>query len=274
MSFDQIERSNYDGIPTILFEFTLGGNVWRYSGGQSAVTFNGVTYPSINVSREGFTLSGNPDDDSMIISISASTPVAQLFNGTPPSDSIGVAIRSLHRGDTEAPVVWSGFVKSAKRVSTVEFQLTCNSLLSTLNRNGLRLSWGRGCPHALYDRGCKVNPAHYATGATVQAMNGNHLISNAFAVLHNWQNGFLSGGFLTFVSANGTTERRAIEEHWQDAIRLLDSTDGINVGNWVVVYPGCNRTTAQCQARFGNLDNYGGFPHMPNKSPFDGDPVF
>lgn len=271
MSFDQIERSNYDGKPIMLYEFALGSKVWRYCGGQNDLNFNGELYPAFGIAHDGYSSSGNPTSDDLNINASAKIEVAALFNGTPPSDTIRCAIRTLHFGDTEAPVVWSGIVKSMKRVSTVEVIFNCNSLLSTLNRNGLRLSWQRGCPHALYDRQCRVDPASYATVVQVSAVTGTSLTALGIAALGD---GYLDGGFLSFSGQYGTTERRAIEMHMGNRIDLLGSTDGIEVGQMIAVYPGCNRTTSMCMSKFGNLDNYGGFPHLPNKSPFDGDPVF
>lgn len=271
MSFDQIERSNYDGKPIMLYEFTLGSAVWRYTGGQNPVTVNGATYAALAIAHDGYSMSGDPSADDITIRTSSKIEVSNLFNGTPPSDPVRLSIRTLHFGDTEAPVVWSGTIKSMKRVSTVEVTFNCNSLLSTLNRNGLRLSWQRGCPHALYDRLCRVNPDAYGTAIRVDAVLGDHIESSGAAGLPN---GYLNGGFLAFTTPHGTIERRAIEEHWQHRIRLLGLSDGMAVGQWINVYPGCDRTTATCVNKFNNLDNYGGFPHLPNKSPFDGDPVF
>lgn len=271
MSFDQIERSNYGGKPIVLYEFTLGPTVWRYTSGQEDISFKGSSYKALGLKHEGYTLSGNPSSDDLTINISASAEVTTLFNGTPPSDPIQIAIRTLHFGDDEAPVVWSGHVKSARRVSMVEFAFVCNSLLSTLNRNGLRLSWQRGCPHALYDRLCRVDPADYATLVQVTAMTGSSLTAGGLSSLGN---NYLAGGYLSFNGPYGTTERRAIESHGGNTISLLGATDGIAVGTWITVYPGCDRTTPTCLNKFDNLDNYGGFPHLPTKSPFDGDPVF
>ena len=271
MSFDQIERSNYDGKPVVLYEFTLGESVWRYAGAQNDIEIGGVLYEALPIAHEGYSMSGNPDEDDLSIRISLRAAVTSLFNGTPPSRSLQISVRTVHFGDEEAPVVWSGIVKSMKRVSTVEATFNCNSLLSTLNRNGLRLSWQRGCPHALYDGLCRVNPDHYATAIQVQAVTGDHVESSGATALPN---GYLNGGYLSFVSEHGVTETRAIEEHWQHRIRLLGLTDGIAVGQWIIVYPGCDRTSSTCVNKFNNLSNYGGFPHLPNKSPFDGDPVF
>lgn len=271
MSFDQIERSNYDGAPVTLYEFAIGSVAWRYTDGQNDVLLNGLTYSTLAISHEGFSLSGDPDSDDLTVKLSARAEVTDLFVATPPSETLLLRIRTLHRGDTDAPVVWSGLVKSGRQSSQIEFSFLCNSLLSTLNRNGLRLSWGRGCPHALYDRGCTVNPDHYATAVQVTSMTGSSITSAAIAALGD---GYLAGGFLSFPTDYGTTERRAIESHGGSTIQMLGTTDGISVGDWIVVYPGCERTTAVCQSKFNNLSNYGGFPHLPTKSPFDGDPVF
>ena len=67
--------------------------------------------------------------------------------------------------------------------------------------------------------------------------------------------------------------RRGIESQNGNNFQVLGSTDGLEVGTAVTLYPGCPRNTTACKL-FNNLPNYGGFPHLPGKSPFDGSPVF
>lgn len=271
MSFDEFERSNYNGVPRFLYEFTLGSTRWRYCNAQASITHLGAVYQAVPVKHGEIVMSGDASADDLALNISAKADVTGLFVATPPSASLAVVIKTLHRGDTEAAVIWTGIVKSGKRVSDAEFEFNCNSLMSTLTRNGLRLTWGRGCPHALYDRGCKVDPADHGVTAQVAAVTGNTVVSAAFA---NYADGHFAGGFVSFTGAYGTIERRAIERHVGNTLTLLGPSDGINASAWVTAYPGCDRVTATCLNKFNNLPNYGGFPHLPNKSPFDGDPVF
>ena len=271
MTFDSKERSNYDGVPTTLYEFSLGLTYWRYAASEEDVIVDGETYKATAIVNDGYSSSGNPTTDDMTIRINAFAEVTQLYVGTPPSEQVRLRVRTVHLGEAEAPVFWAGHVKSGKQVSSVEFAFVCNSLLSTLNRNGLRLSWGRGCPHALYDRSCRVNPADYATTVSIESLVGNALTSTAFVALGD---GYLSGGFLSFTGSHGATERRAIKAHVGETITLLGPADGLSNGMVITVYPGCNRITSTCQSKFDNLANYGGFPHLPTKSPFDGDPIF
>lgn len=271
MTFDSIERSNYGGVPRTLYEFSLGETFWRYASGDNDIAFKGVVYRSIAITNDGYSSSGNPDTDEMIVRLDSRATVTALYLGTPPSEPLQLRVRTLHRGDTDAPVVWAGLVKSGKQVSSVEFVFTCNSLLSTLDRNGLRLSWGRGCPHALYDRGCRLDPDDFGLTVSVDQISGNTITSNALSTLDN---DYLSGGFMSFIGVHGATERRAIKKQNGSSFTLLGPADGIDEGAWIVVYPGCNRVTTTCESKFNNLANYGGFPHLPTKSPFDGDPIF
>ena len=271
MTFDLIERSNYNGTPTTLYEFSLGDTYWRYAASENDVTLLGVTYIALAISNEGYSSSGNPDTDEMNVRLDARALVTRLYLGTPPSEPVQLRVRTVHRGDTEAPVVWAGQVKSGKQMSSVEFSFVCNSLLSTLNRNGLRLSWGRGCPHALYDRSCRVDPNDYGTSVMIASLTGNIIVSGAFGALGD---DYLAGGFLSFVGPHGAIERRAIKSHEGSSITLLGPADGLAEDMWIVAYPGCNRITSTCETKFSNLANYGGFPHLPTKSPFDGDPIF
>lgn len=271
MTFDQRERSNYDGVPTTLYEFAIGDTTkYRYANGTEDVVLGGVTYLGVAVSDSGIIQSGETQNDDFTISLPANTSIADLFRGTPPSQQIFVIVREMHRGDADAPVVWAGTVKSGKRSKLTEFQIVCKTLTSSLNRMGVRLSWGRGCPHALYDRNCRVDKADYATLVQVTALDG----AGFNATVSSLGNGYLAGGFVEFEILPGVIDTRPIESHVGDRINLLSASDGIAVGMWMTVYPGCDRVTSTCEAKFNNLSNYGGFPHLPTKNPFDNDPVF
>jgi uncharacterized phage protein (TIGR02218 family) len=271
MTFDASERSNYDGAPSTLYEFSVGTTYWRYVAAQNDIVLGGNTYTALAIANEGYSASGNPETDDLQVRISARALVTDLFLGTPPSTQVLLRIRTVHKGDTDAPVVWSGSVKSGRQVSLAEFVFTCNSLLSTLSRNGLRLSWERSCPHALYDHSCRVDPTAFDTLVQITQLTGSSVTATGIASLGD---GYLSGGFLSFVGSHGATERRPIEGHVGNTVYVMATTDGLAVGSWITLYPGCNRTTVVCDLKFNNLANYGGFPHLPNKSPFDGDPVF
>jgi len=269
MTYNTLEISNYDGAPVALYEFEVGSTSWRYTSARADITSLGHTWLSAAINDDGITLSGNSDEDEFVITI-PKNDFTELFTSTPPSQTIYVTVRRLHYGDDEAPVVWSGTLKSVKRENALVCKISCRTITSSLNRLGLRLAFSRNCPHSLYDISCGVNKNAHAVTAMVMSLTGNSFIHNG--PIPAGAN-FYSGGFIEF-TVNGLVERKPIESQLGSTITLLTSTDDMTIGTMVTMYPGCDRTTATCQNKFNNLSNYGGFPQLPTKSPFEFDPIF
>ena len=58
------------------------------------------------------------------------------------------------------------------------------------------------------------------------------------------------------------------------ALTIMGGTQKISVGTLITVYPGCDGQVKTCRDKFNNVLNFGGIPHMPNKSPYDGSRIF
>jgi uncharacterized phage protein (TIGR02218 family) len=273
MPFDDLEISNYDSLPQTFYEFKLGPATWYYTNSAFDITAEGHTYIGLPISDNGIKQSGEVDTDDITITLPHSADFNTLFLGTPPSEEILATIKRRNFGASELVVAWVGTVKSnARDTARATNKVVCKMLVASLNRPGLRLSWGRNCPHALYDQMCRVDPADFATTVQVDSVVGNRITSAAVDLIDDH---YLVGGYLEFIRTSvGAVERRAIEENIGSQINVLGVADGIQVGDFITVYPGCARTVAACKNKFNNLPNYGGFPHLPGKSPFDGDPVF
>jgi len=82
------------------------------------------------------------------------------------------------------------------------------------------------------------------------------------------------GGFIEWQHPVRGTEFLVIETQNGNACEMFGDTGGLYYNLAVTAYPGCKRTTDDCGTKFNNLDNFGGVPDLPGKSPFDGDPVF
>ena len=276
MTFDLYEKSEHLAVPSVLYEFRLGTAVWTYTSSEHAITLFGGTedelvFEPAAISDGGYSQSGDVSNDDMTITLPKSLPLVDLFKGTPPSEAVYVVVRRKNRGNDEAAVVWVGSITNLKVVDAVSAEAVCWMLTSSFNRNGLRLAWSRGCPHALYDIGCRADKAAFAISMQVTALTPVSVTSPALIPLAD---NYLSGGFFEWELTEGVLERRPIETQAAGVMVVLGITDGLNVGDWITVYPGCDRTSSTCESKFNNLLNYGGFPHMPGKSPFDGDPVF
>ena len=258
-----------DGQPITLYQFALGNNqkVWRFTDADQDITVNGEQWLATAISD-----SGRKTGDNLRVSLPSDNAVAQLFRGIAPSQSVTLTVMRLHWQDNEIRVVWIGTIIEAKRPETHQTELISAGLSSTMRSAGLRLMWGRSCPYSLYDSDCKVDKAKFAVaGLRVQAVTGTTITVGFPSQLpDNWFN----AGFIEWTDSLGVREVRAVTVHHNNLLTIMGGTQKISVGTLITVYPGCDGQVKTCRDKFNNVLNFGGIPHMPNKSPYDGSRIF
>lgn len=273
MSFEAKEQSIQDGKPVVLYAFNRGAKRWCYTSADRDIEYGGDTYSKIGaISDSGFTQSGQATVDDLKVTISASSGIAAIYHGTPPSDTVYLTVRNMHYGDGFAVIQWVGIVQQVRQASAAKAEIVCQALGATLQREGLRLGWDRMCPHTLYDHRCKVDKTAYVVEvAAITGLTGVHITAPEFDTKPDHH---FDAGFVEWDLGDGVIERRPVEVHLGDTVTLLAFTDGLAIGDSLRIYPGCRRTITECDEKFDNHLNYGGFPLLPGKSPFDGNPVF
>jgi hypothetical protein len=285
MSFSDIEISNEDGRPVWLYEFRLATKYWRYTSADRDIPWGGDPedpdiWAAETIFHEQITQGGSSDD--LQIPIQPNLDIVPLFRVNSPSQSLWLTIRRRHQGDPddEAPVAWVGTVSNIKQDSEAQATVFAVSISATFDRNGVWLGWGRNCPLSLYGRGCNNqgsnDPSDHAYPATLATNGGNQITIEEEIVPSE---GSFTGGYFEWETLDGFTERRGIEVALDEStFSILGLVGDIEEGTEITLYPGCARNTTNCKlfgsGPRGNLDNYGGFPHLPGKSPFDGTPVF
>lgn len=283
MTFDAYEETSYQGVPIFLYRFNRGSEFWYYTSADQDIDniisvgiaeFATEHYLAYPISDAGVVQSGEPTQDSIAITLPWVSPVAALFVGTPPSLPVNVAIFRKQALDpaAQARLSWMGTVSQVKRTAPGTAELTCNTIALSLQQNGLRLGWGRTCPYVLYDpKTCKADKTAHATTGVILALDGANLSVAEFA---SRPDNYFYGGFVEWLVADSTHERRAIQGHTGTVIQVIGLTDGMTVGLSVTAYRGCDRTIQTCNDAFANVDNNGSCPTLPGRSPFDGNPVF
>lgn len=273
--YNDLEISSASGRPVALYTFWYGNTYWYYCTADEDKTLDGKTYLAQAITDEGVTQGGSDQND-LRITTQKNHPVAELFRNSKPGGKVWLSVRRWHIGDPddETPLLWLGTVITVREINKATVEMACRSLGGTYDRQGLRLAWGRMCPHVLYDVGCNVNNSNpksdHAYVHEIATLTGTN-----FTVVdyEDPSEGNFSGGFFEWEREDGSIDRRAIERQDGNDFAVLGSTEGLSVGQEVTLYPGCARNTTTCKL-FDNLANYGGFPHLPGKSPFDGSPVF
>ncbi len=277
MAFDTYETSNADGRPVTLYEIRWGNTLWKYTSADTDQFYptedEGNRFRAVAVKDNGMTQGGSSETD-VQLDIASNLPIVALYADSPPTGKVWLTVRRKHPDDPigEAPVYWVGRISNVSRgQNPAEATVRGISITKLLKSGGLRLTWGKNCPHCIYDSACKVNPADHAYEVEVEAVAGN-LVTFAEETIPT--EGTFTGGYIEWLR-QGETETRGIEVALSGtSIRVLGRVPGLAEGDTATVYPGCDQTASTCDEGFDNIDNNGGFYFMPEKSPFDGTQVF
>lgn len=262
MSYLSREQSAYDGHPLELYRFALGGEQWLFTSAAHEVAYGSDLYQPVFIKRGGFTKGGDTRKSTIEIEVAASNPVALLFRTGWLAATMIVTIFRHHHGDSEFSVLWKGRITGCRWSGSVA-TLTSDSVFTLFRRAGLRRVYQIGCPHALYDQGCRLDAASWQVDSTITTVSGNQLV---IAGAGAYPDGYFVGGMLL-----AGAEYRLITAHSGTSITLVDAVPSALAGGAVSLWPGCDRSTSTCNSRFNNLDNYGGLPFLPKKNPFSGD---
>lgn len=266
MSYQGIESSTASGRPVELYEFALGAKRWRFTSGQEAVSYFSQTYAPAALQRGGIEQGTELNRAGLSIRVFRDNPVAALFVAQPPDGIVSVTILRRHLTDPaqEWITLWKGRVVGC-RFSGSTAELSCEPVATSLKRTGLRARYSLLCRHPLYSAGCGASKESVRVDGTVAAVAG---ASVQVAAAGSRPDGYFVAGMLA--TNDGA---RMIVGHAGATLTLSAPFPGLVVGMTVRLYPGCQKTTADCAGKFSNIVNFGGFPAIPAKNPFSGDAV-
>ncbi len=270
MTFDSRERSADQGRPVEIYTFTRGPIAWRYTSSESDQVVDFQTYRRAAIRRTGIEQGSEMNRSGLKLTVPRDLEVAQLYQLTPPSDTIALTLRQYHVGDGELAVVWSGRI-IAVGFSGSQADISLEPVSTSMRRNGLRRRYQAQCPHALYGTACGVLAAAHRLVAAVSAVSGLNVTA---AALSGQPDGYWEGGYLEWEIVTGVFERRFIFGHTGSTVEVDTVPLGLTPGTAVNFYPGCDRSLATCNGKFSNAPNFGGQPFRPKKNPYGSDPIF
>ncbi len=278
MTFIAQELSVEAGAPCELYEIRYDAQTWYYTSSDAGYfdVATSRTYVPLVVSRSNIIGSSDPSRGTLELDVERNAEFLELFRVAPPSSVVALTIKRFHRTDSalQLVVVWSGRILNVSW-STSAARLNCESIRSSVAQFGLRRQFQLQCPHVLYGPSCRASKALHQVEGTVTAMSSAHMTIPA---LSGYANNYFAGGYVEWTHGSiAATERRAIRTSQASTgvVEILGVPTGIDVGDPVRVYPGCDHTLGSNGClKFSNTENYGGFPHTPSKNPFGGDPLY
>lgn len=281
MTFEAFETSQEAGQPVELYKFTAGTLTFRFTSAQdeqivgvtAPVNIQG-TYEPIPIHRGRVQASADgARKDGIQIEMPSSNEFAQRYINIVPGVRSRLEIFKFHRGDTPTPEFITVFKGDIQTVSfTKQGRLATMQVLSLARAKGRaipRFTYQGPCNHMLYDARCKISETDpsfekFLTVASIDSTNTVLTVTGAggFPSLDFFVSGFLEfdDDFRTVVKQDGIGE-----EDLTILVPFLNSP----VGQTIRCLAGCQlRLTLDCDLKFANVINFGGFPYVPKKNPF------
>ena len=247
-----------------LYAFASSSAQFHLTPHEFDVDLDGDLYLSLPIERNELALGAEAAKAALDLKLPSDCDlVRHLLASSLTGDTTAITLR-IGRRDTWGDYWWLSGTRWMGRVLGVEVandqaRVRCESAQVSLKRIGLRRLYSRNCSHVLYSAACGATPI---TGsAFVLEVYGRNV------ELDGGTPGSVSGGVAGGWLQTPEGGRHMIVSDYGSGVELLYPV-AIAPGTEVLLTVGCDHSTATCQARFNNLDNYGGFPAIPAKNPF------
>lgn len=257
---------------TELYRFSEQGSssVWTFTSGNELVTYNAEDYSPTAISRTEAQVKNEISKANIEVHLPLTNEVAIRWMADNGERIVTLTIFERDKAGV-VNVVWKGRLASILPGMT-DVTLKMESIFTSLRRPGLRARYQRSCRHALYGRGCRLNPEDFAVNGTVSNRSGNSLVITEAA---GYAAGYFVGGMLR--TADGTLSYVTGHNGAVITIQRMSFSILSEIGDGfpfaVKLYPGCPHDRSTCNSRFNNLLNYGGFDFIPVKNPMGGSSI-
>lgn len=131
-----------------------------------------------------------------------------------------------------------------------------------------RFFFSRPCNHRLFGPGCNLDKADFAWATTIKAMDAPTRIITLDGIALGAAPGHFEAGYFEHLGSNLNVSISWSDELSGDTrVKAFAWLPGMEVGDEVIAYPGCRHIPIDCQDRFNNSANFGGFAWVPAKNP-------
>ena len=264
MTYSAQELSAEAGAPIELYDFRIGTDVYTLTSSPDQVTYDSVAYTPAEISRQEIGYSSDERTQILEINLPASHPLPRKYINSAPGLRASATIRRVHRTDAanEVIVIFKGLVQSVGFSNDgLRARIAVVPLSGALSRPAPRFTHQGQCNHVLYDDGCTVSNSLFRYTGTVTGVVGDVLTVNGLA---SKGTGWANAGYVVV----GGVDYRLILNHTGDNIQLLLPFFPSPLSQTVEVFAGCNHDPTDCDGKFANFINYGGFAFVPLRNIF------
>ena len=246
------------------------GVVLGFTDHDRALTFAGTDFePSGGFTaseiRAGSDLGVDAQDAEGVLSSDRITE-ADIIDGR--YDGAEVEVWRVSWRDTaERVLIRRGVIGEIRRGKTA-FTAEMRSLAHLLDQPVGR-SFQYACDRALGDARCRVDLASdgcAGAGAVTDMLGDRSFIASSLSA---FPAGWFANGLLTWISGANTGRVAEVLIHTRDVVVTLTLLEapvgGVAARDGFTLVAGCDKTAATCAAKFANIANFRGFPHIPGQ---------
>ena len=270
-TYQELEEARIQPLLVELYEFKVGVLTYRYtSSDQDMVPSDGAGHVYASEYFERTTVAQNEElnKENVTVSVHRDNAVAKLYWKRPPDQTIIMSIWRYHHSNTleqEVVLYWSGRILSCSFKGTVA-ELVCEATSTSMKQPGLTRKYQGSCPHPLYSVNCKVVRANQEFYTNVSVSTGDVIEATGASA---YADNHFTGGYLNWLGSDGNQQSRMIYSHTGEQLTLDWEIAGMKVLDQLWIYPGCKHNMSDCFNKFMNIINYGGFPYVPEKNPYE-----
>ena len=245
-------------IDLYLFQTTtMPFYIWHHTSASSSYVYDQETYRPLPIGRGNLLSTDELQKNMLSVSVPLSSEIARLCLAQTQPKAVTL---TLYRSINGTVSRWFRGTLSTIECSTGIVKLNFANDFSKLKLQGFRRTATRNCPHALYDAACGVIKDSFDVSATVVSYSDNTLVVS-FAEAKD--SGYFTGGMVKFGNLLST-----VLLHDGTSLYISKPIAGLDPGETVTVYPGCDKNASTCANKFSNIYRFGGLPSLTTDNPF------
>ncbi len=248
-----------------LYTFSAAGmSTFQYTDTNQDVLYDGLTYTPYPIKRSKISYSTDLKVDEAEVTMAKNWGVNMAIR----KDILSGSEVQIHRVNLASPnddnvLLFDGEVSDTK-IDEAVITLRCTTL-DFLNTELPKRELQVACNWQLYGPHCGLSLSDWTVTAFGEssASTPDKIISPAFLVGATQH---FRGGFVVGLCGHNAGLTKHVTNHLGAQISVLppfpfdwEAIDSVTVA------PGCDHNLADCKNKFNNLDNYGGFPYIPNQ---------
>lgn len=276
MTFDANERSVSQNRPIDLYTITTPTRVYLLTSYPADVTYDGITYTAITMSRGEQQVTQDPTGRELMVYLPITHELVQRFCASGiPEHGIKVNLQRLQTVSGVATQSFDGFATGMNIQGNVA-AIRCPSITDDAIKIKLPVIRAqKTCNHVLFDKQCSPSPpfngpkeADFSSVSTIVSQTvAPGVITLVVASVSGHPTGYFDFGRVVH-----TATQQSVLVLQQTSTTLIIQTPivGAQPGDGVTMIGGCDHSLTACHDKFLNVKNFGGFPYMDGSfTPYD-----